>query len=334
MGRYVLRRLLQFVPTVFGTMFLLHYIVSLGIQFNGNPARAFFGDRTPTPEMLEAVKAQFNTDDPCLERKGDPCVGMFVERLAAMGRGDFGADFRGRAVTEILADAVPITLKLALIGFTVQLVIGLVAGVLAGLRGGGFWDYVVKISTVLVISVPVFVLGTLVQLGLGVKVGVWLKKQPWAPDALTDMFSVSYRAESPWASLVIPGIVLGALGLATTARLTRTSLMENLRADYVRTAVAKGLSNRRVIGVHTLRNSLIPVVTDLGLALGAFIGGAVVTEGIFNIPGVGGVIVRSARVNEAPVVIAVVSILVLVYLLSNLVVDVLYAVLDPRIRYE
>jgi len=334
MGRYILRRLLQFIPTVFGTMFLLHYIVSLGIQFNGNPARAFFGDRTPSPEMLAAIKRQFNTDDPCLERPGDPCFGMFVDRLGNFMQGNFGTDFRGREVIDILSTAVPITLRLALIGFIVQLVIGLIAGVLAGLRNGGFWDYVVKISTVLIISVPVFVLGTLVQLGLGVKLGVWLKNQPWAPDGLAAMFTVSYRSTSPWASLVVPGIVLGALGLATTARLTRTSLMENLRADYVRTAVAKGLSGRRVIGVHTLRNSLIPVVTDLGLAIGTFIGGAVVTEGIFNIPGVGGVIVRSARLNEAPVIIAVVSILVLVYLLSNLVVDLLYAVLDPRIRYD
>jgi peptide/nickel transport system permease protein/oligopeptide transport system permease protein len=326
--------LLQFIPTVLGTMFLLHYMVSLGIQLNGNPARAVFGDRRPSPELLAAVKRQFNTDDPCLERTGDPCLGMFVERLGNMAQGQFGTDFRGRAVTEILSDAAPITLKLALIGFIVQVIIGLLAGVLAGLRGGGFWDYVVKISTVLIISIPVFVLGALVQLGLGVKFGVWLKGQEWVPDTLVDVFTVSYRPTSPWASLVIPGVVLGALGLATTARLTRTSLMENMRADYVRTAVAKGLERKRVIGVHTLRNSLIPVVTDLGLTLGGFIGGAVVTEGIFNIPGVGGTIVRAATRNEAPVIIGVTSILVLSYLLANLLVDMLYAVLDPRIRYD
>lgn len=334
MGRYILRRLLQFIPTVIGTMFLLHYIVSLGIQINGNPARAFFGDRTPSPEMLAQVKRIFNTDDPCLEQTGNPCFGLFFNRMADLAVGDFGTDFRGRAVTDILSEAVPVTLRLALIGFAVQVIIGLIAGILAGLRNGNFIDYVVKISTVLVISVPVFVLGTVTQLLAGVKIGLWLKNTGWAPDVLVYMFSVSYRSDYPWASVVVPGVVLGALGLATTARLTRTSLMENMRADYVRTAVAKGLPRKRVIGVHLLRNSLIPVVTDLGLSIGGFIGGAVVTEGIFNIPGVGGVIFRSVSRNEAPVIIAVVSILVLVYLVSNLIVDLLYAVLDPRIRYD
>ncbi|MGH3741037.1 MAG: ABC transporter permease subunit, partial [Micromonosporaceae bacterium] len=112
------------------------------------------------------------------------------------------------------------------------------------------------------------------------------------------------------------------------------SLMENLRADYVRTAVAKGMPRRRVIGVHTLRNSLIPVVTDLGYSVGVLMGGAVVTETIFNIPGVGGEIIRAAQRNEAPILISMVTMLVLVYLVVNLIVDVLYAVLDPRIRYD
>lgn len=334
MGRYVLRRLLQFIPTVLGTMFLLHYIVSLGIQINGNPARAFFGERTPTPEMLAQVKRMFNTDDPCLEQTGNPCFGLFFDRIADMAMGDFGTDFRGRAVTEILSQAVPVTLRLALIGFMVQVLIGLFAGIMAGLRNGNFIDYVVKISTVLVISVPVFVLGKVVQLVAGVHLGLWMKQQSWVPEILLNTFVVSYRSSYPWASLIVPGIVLGALGLATTARLTRTSLMENIRADYVRTAIAKGLPRKRVIGVHLLRNSLIPVVTDLGLSIGGFMGGAVVTEGIFNVPGVGGAIFRAVGRNEAPVIIAVVSILVLVYLVCNLIVDLLYAVLDPRIRYD
>jgi oligopeptide transport system permease protein len=128
--------------------------------------------------------------------------------------------------------------------------------------------------------------------------------------------------------------VLAALSLATTARLTRTSIMENIRSDYVRTAKAKGLQRKRVIGVHTLRNSLIPVITFLGVDLGALMGGAVITETIFNIPGIGSLVARSARTGEASVVIGVVTLLVLVFLIANLVVDILYAVLDPRIRYD
>jgi len=135
-------------------------------------------------------------------------------------------------------------------------------------------------------------------------------------------------------SYILPAIVLASLSLAYIARLTRTSLVENLRADYVRTATAKGLSRRRVVGVHALRNSLIPVVTFLGLDLGVLLGGAIVTEGVFNIPGVGQQLFRSVNLGESTVVVGLVTILVLVYLLANLVVDLLYAVLDPRIRYD
>jgi len=132
----------------------------------------------------------------------------------------------------------------------------------------------------------------------------------------------------------VPGLVLGALSLATTARLTRTSIMENIRADYVRTAKAKGLAPKRVTGVHTLRNSLIPVVTYLGVDIGSLMGGAIVTETIFNVPGIGRLVTFSARTGDAPVVIGVVTLLALVFLVANLLVDLLYAVLDPRIRYD
>jgi peptide/nickel transport system permease protein/oligopeptide transport system permease protein len=333
MGRYVIRRLLQFIPTLIGSVFLLHYIVVLGIQFRGNPARAFFGDRTPSPEMLEAVKRLFNTDDPCLSRTGDPCVGLFVERVGNLAVGDFGTDYNGRAVTEIIGDALPVTVRLALMAIVIQILIGIFAGALAGLRGGGFWDYVVKISTVLLISVPIFVLGRFVQLGI-VQVVQWLRAEDLASRTLLSFITVTYKVSAPTASLIIPAFVLASVGLATTARLTRTSLMENLRGDYVRTAVAKGLPQRRVIGVHTLRNSLIPVVTDLGLSFGVLLGGAVVTETIFNIPGIGSEIVEAVQRNEGPVTVPLVTFLVVIYLVVNLLVDVLYAVLDPRIRLD
>ena len=148
------------------------------------------------------------------------------------------------------------------------------------------------------------------------------------------VFSPVYKSDYPVASLMFPAIVLASLSLATTARLTRTSLMENIRADYVRTAKAKGLTRRRVTGVHTLRNSLIPVVTYLGVDLGALLSGAVITETIFNVPGIGRLVTRGAQQGESYVVVGVVTMLVLVFLVVNLIVDVLYAVLDPRIRYE
>ena len=333
MGRYVIRRLLQFIPTLIGSLFLLHYLVVLGIQFRGNPARAFFGDRTPTPQLLEAVKRLFNTDDPCLEQKFNPCLNLFAERVAKLSVGDLGVSYSGREVTDIIGAALPVTVRLAIIAISFQIVIGIVAGILAGLRNGSFADYLVKISTVLVISIPTFVLGSVIQLGL-VPISRYIREQPWASPDLLGFVTVTFKVDYPWLSLIIPGFALAAMGLATTARLTRTSLMENLRADYVRTAVAKGLPRRRVIGVHTLRNSLIPVVTDLGLSLGVLLGGAVVTERIFNIPGIGNEIVQAVGRNEGPVTIPLVTFLVIVYLVVNLLVDLLYAVLDPRIRLD
>lgn len=334
MGRYVIRRLLQFIPTAFFTLFLLHYITSVGIQFTGNPARALFGERTPPAALLEQLTRQLGLNDPCLDRKFDPCLPLFWDRFTGYFVGDFGTDLRLRPVTDIIGQALPYTLRLALIAFVFEAAVGVAAGVLAGLRGGSFWDYFVKISTVFVISVPVFVLGVFVRTFAGVKANLWLKSQDWAPDFLTGIFTPAYQPDHPWGSLILPGLVLGALSLATTARLTRTSIMENLRSDYVRTAKAKGLTTKRVVGVHTLRNSLIPVVTSLGLDIGVLMGGAVVTETVFNVPGIGRQAAQAALGGEAPVVIGIVTILVLVYLFVNLLVDVLYAVLDPRIRYE
>ena len=210
-------------------------------------------------------------------------------------QGDFGQSFRGREVTEILKERFPVTIKLALTAFLIEVLIGISAGVLAGLRRGSFMDNLVLISTTIVVSIPVFVLGFTAQILLGVKLG-------WFPIA---------GLNEGWKSYLLPAMVLAALSLAYVARLTRTSLVENLRSDYIRTAVAKGLPRKRVVGRHALRNSLIPVVTYLGIDLGALMGGAIVTEGIFNIPGVGQQVFQSIRAQEGPVVVGITTALVL-----------------------
>lgn len=342
MGRYVIRRLLQFIPTVFGSLFLLHYLTTLGIQFSGDPVRALFGDRTPSPEQLEQMRRALGMDDPCLRREGDPCLGLFVDRLGDMATGDFGQDLRERPVMifgggwgdSIVGHALPFTLKLVVIAIIVDILIGVSAGILAGLRSGSVFDYMVKIGTVLTISVPTFIVYLSSQIFVSVKLGGVLKGQGWPEWITHGLLSPSYNNAYPWFSVVLPGIWIGSFYVATTSRLTRTSLLENLRADYVRTAKAKGLARSRVVGVHTLRNSLVPVVTNLGLDLGVMMSGAIVAETVFNIPGLGGTIGRSITRGEPMVIIGIATILVLVYLVANLVVDLLYAVLDPRIRYE
>jgi ABC-type dipeptide/oligopeptide/nickel transport system permease component len=334
MGRYVARRLIQFIPVILGTLFLLHIMSVLTIQLVGDPVRALFGENAPPPAVIEQMRAEYNLDDPCLQQPGNPCFGMFVERLGQYATGNFGINFRGREVTELFAERFPVTVRLTVIALMFEIFIGIAIGVMAALRKDKFMDNFVRVSTVLLISVPVFVFGTLAQLFIGLKLGLEVRNSSWAPDWLGQMINVGYSVDYPWLSLVLPGMVLAAISLAAVARLTRTSLIENLRADYVRTARAKGLPSSRVVGVHTLRNSLIPVVTYIGIDIGILLGGALVTEGIFNIPGVGQLVFVAIQMNDTPVILGVVTILVLVFLVANLLVDILYAALDPRIRYE
>jgi peptide/nickel transport system permease protein/oligopeptide transport system permease protein len=305
--RYALRRSLQAVPVFFGTTFLIFALV---FSIPGDPIRALSGDRPVSQSTVDALRAEYHLDDPLVVQYG--------AYLAGLARGEFGQDFNGRPVADIMAQRFPVTLRLTLVAFAFELVVGLAAGVLAALRRRSFLDSLVLVTTTLIISIPVFVLGFTLQLLFGVKLH-------WFPIA---------GVSAGWGSYLLPGFVLGATSLAYVARLTRTSLVENLRADYVRTAIAKGLSRRRVVGRHALRNSLIPVVTYLGIDLGALMGGAIVTEGIFNIPGIGQQLFRSIRDQEGPVVVGVVTALVLVFVLANLVVDLLYGLLDPRVRYE
>lgn len=307
MLRYTLRRLLQTIPVLLGTTFLVFVMV---FAIPGDPIRALAGDRPMAEGTYLELRDRYNLEDPLLVQYGKYMWGLL--------HGDFGQDFNGRAVAEIMSERFPVTVKLALVALAFEVVLGIAAGVLAALRRKSFMDSLVLVSTTAIVSIPTFVLGFSLQLLLGVQLG-------WFPIAGLADGARSY---------LLPGFVLGALSLAYVARLTRTSLVENLRSDYVRTATAKGASRRRVVGIHALRNSLIPVITFLGVDLGALMGGAIVTEGIFNLPGIGQQVFLSVRAQEGPVVVGIVTALVLVFILANLVVDLIYGLLDPRIRYE
>ena len=334
MGRYIARRLIQFIPVIIGTLFLLHLLSVLTIQIVGDPVRALFGENAPPPEVIAQLQARYGLDDPCLETTGNPCFGMFFDRMSQYLQFDFGLNYQGRAVTELVGERILVTLRLMTIALVVETVFGILLGVIAGLRKDRFVDNFVRMLTSVLVAVPTFVFGSLALLFVGLQFGLYLRNSDWAPEWLGQMFNIGYNPDYPWLSLVLPGICLGAFSLAAVARLTRTSLIENLRADYVRTARAKGLTTSRTIGIHTLRNSLIPVVTYIGIDVGAALGGALITEGIFNVPGIGQLVFIAVQANDTPVIIGVVTILTIVFLLANLVVDILYAALDPRIRYE
>ena len=334
MGRYVARRLIQFIPTIVGTLFLLHLLSIVTIQVVGDPVRALFGENAPPREVILQLQARYGLDDPCLQQTGNPCLGLFFDRMGQYAQGDFGVDFRQQPVLDQFLHRMPITARMAIIALVFETVVGIILGMLAGLRKDKFIDNFVRVTTVLLIAFPVFVFGSLALLFIGLKFGLFLRNSEWAPEWLGQMFQIGYNPDYPWLSLTLPGLVLGAFSLAAIARLTRTSLIENLRSDYVRTAKAKGLTTRRTIGIHTLRNSLIPVVTYIGIDVGLLLGGSIVTEGIFNVPGVGLLTFTAIERNDTPIIIGVVTILAMAYLIANLLVDILYAALDPRIRYE
>jgi oligopeptide transport system permease protein len=307
MGRFVVRRLLLTIPVLLGASFLIFAMV---YALPGDPIRALAGDRPLPPAVTAQLRADHNLND--------PLVVQYVKYLGDLAQGDLGSDFHQRPVLDIISDRLPVTIKLTIVAVLFETIIGLIAGVLAGIRRNGFFDNLVLVSTTLIISIPILVLGFLSQYVFGLKLG-------WFPIA---------GISEGWYSYVLPGLVLASASLAYVARLTRTSIAENMKADYVRTARAKGLPQRTVITRHILRNSLIPVVTFIGADIGALLGGAIVTEAVFNIPGIGQAVFNAVKGQEGAVVVGIVTLLVFFFVFFNLIVDVLYAVLDPRIRYD
>ncbi|MFF8699825.1 ABC transporter permease [Streptomyces albidoflavus] len=308
MGRYVARRLLQMIPVFIGSTLLIFLMM---FALPGDPVRALAGEQAVDQAQIAALKAELGLDRPILVQ--------YVSYIGNVFQGDFGTQIASqRPISEVILDAYPVTIQLALFAFTFIVVAGILLGVIAGLKPNSVRDRGLLGLTLLLIAVPSFVTGYTAQFVFSFKMG---------------LVPPNVGLEPSWNEMLMPAMVLASLSLAYVARLTRTSIAENLRADYMRTATAKGLPRRRIVGIHLMRNSLIPVVTFLGTDIGSLMGGAIVTEGIFNIKGVGGLIYEALGRREGATVVGVVTIIVIVYLLASLIVDLLYAVLDPRIRY-
>ncbi|GAA3823247.1 ABC transporter permease [Streptomyces phyllanthi] len=308
MGRYVARRLLQMIPVFIGSTLLIFLMM---YALPGDPVRALMGDQAFDPAVVANIRKDLGLDQPILQQYANYLGGLF--------QGDFGTEIGSqRPVADIIADAFPVTIRLTLFAFAFTVFVGVGLGIVAGLRPDTLQDRGLLTLTLVLISMPSFVLGFLMQYLFAFQ---WQLTTPTVRDSMN------------FGELMLPAIVLGSLSLAYVARLTRTSMAENLRADYMRTAVAKGLPKRRIVGVHLMRNSLIPVVTFLGTDIGNLMTGAIVTEGIFNVKGVGNAIYEALIRREGATVVGIASLIVLVYLATSLLVDLLYAVLDPRIRY-
>jgi oligopeptide transport system permease protein len=307
MTGYIFRRFLQAVPVFFGTTLLIYYMTFV---MPGDPIIGMFGERTPNPALVEALRAQYHLDQPFI-------VQYFIY-IGGIFRGDFGMSFSGEPISQVLARTFPVTARLAIIAVIFQAFFGILVGLVAGLRKGKLFDANSLAVGLILISLPIFVIAFVAQYVFG----IWLG---WA--------RTTVGVGAPIQDLILPGLVLASASFAQIMRLTRESVIETSGMDFVRTAYSKGLSRRRIIPVHILRNSLIPVVTYLAVDFGVLLVGATITEGIFNVPGVGNTLFQAILRGENPTVVSFVTIMVLLYLAVNLIVDLFYGLLDPRIRY-
>ena len=308
MAGYIVKRLLQVIPVFLGTTFLIFAVV---YALPGDPIAALGGGKQHlSPSVYNELRQRYNLDDPLLVQYGKYMLNLF--------QGNFGTDFQGHEVSAIIARNWPTSILLGTTAWAMQVVVGIPLGIWAALNRGRFADHLVGVVTTLAFAVPVFVVAYVSQILFGVQL-------KWFPVA---------GVSAGWpVAFIVPAAALAIMGLAATARLTRSSLIENLGSDYVRTAIAKGIPRRQVIMNHAMRNSLIPVVTYLGIEFGALMGGAIIIEGIFNLPGLGNQIFLAIGQQNGPTVVGISTLLVIVFLIVNLIVDVLYAYLDPRIRH-
>lgn len=309
MGRYLTRRLVQTAVVFAGVTFVIYGAVFL---IPGNPVAALGGGQPLPAATVHDLEVKYHLNQPFLAQYG--------HYLAGLLHGDLGTSIiTGQSVSSLIGQAWPVTFTLALTAWAIEIVFGLGSGIAGALRRGGVFDRFLMSGTILAVCAPVFVVAFIVQALFGVRLH-------WLPVAGT---------AGGWpASYLLPAAALALAGAATVGRLARAALLESLSQEYVRMAVAKGLPPRWVVGKHALRNSVIPVITFLGIDLGFLLGGAVVIEGVFNLPGVGLLIFNAIQQKDGTVVVGVATLLILVFLLGSLAVDVLYAVLDPRIRYR
>ena len=305
--RYLIRRLLLVVPVLLGTILLVFGLVFLT---PGDPIARLAGNKPLAPSTYAEITNRYHLNQ--------PFVVQYLYYLDGLAHGDLGATFTGRDVTDILKERLPVTLKLTAGSFFVEVVLGLLLAVVAAVKRRTFLDTSILVFTLIMITVPVIVLGFMLQWLFGVKLH-------WLPVAGIRDGALSY---------VLPSLTLG-LGLAASlGRLARSNVLDNMGGEHIRAAIARGLPRRRVVGRHVLKNSLVPIVTILGLDLAYLMGGAVITETIFNLPGLGYSLVQGIKTQNGPLVVGLVTLSAIIFVFTNLFVDLLCARIDPRISYE
>lgn len=305
MGQYIIRRLLIMIPVLLGVSLIIFTMVRV---IPGDPAIILAGPHA-TKEQVDNIRAQLGVDR-------HPVI-QYVSFLGNLLQGDLGSSTRtGLPVTREIMARLPNTIVLAFTAIILASFLGVLTGIIAGVKQNSFFDHLSMMIALFGLSMPVFWLGLMLMLLFSIQLG-------WLP---------AVGSETP-KHLILPAITLAANSTAIIARMTRSSMLEVIRLDYVRTARAKGLTEKLVIWRHALKNALIPVVTIIGLQTGTLLGGAVLTEIVFAWPGIGRLLVEALLSRDYPVVQGVVLLVATMFIFINLIVDILYSYLDPRIRY-
>ena len=342
MGSYLIRRIFRTLLVMLGISLVVFVFVR---SIPGDPAVAMLGERA-TPEAAAALREQLGLNKPWFFNPANPLDAQYPKYMSALLQGDLGNGIKSNIpVRDDLSARFPATAELSVAALLFALVVGMPAGILAALRRNSIWDNLATTVSLIGVSMPVFWLGLLLSYFFAVKLG-------WLPPSARLSSSVNIepitgfyvldgllrgQPAAAWDAarhLVLPAIALGTIPLAIIARITRSSMLDVLGQDYVRTARAKGLSGRSVVLKHTLRNALLPVVTVIGLQAGALLGGAVLTETIFSWPGIGSWVYDAISQRDYPIIQGGVIFAALVVSLANLLVDLSYAALDPRIQYS
>lgn len=307
MWLYIVRRLTQSFLVVIGVtlvLFALFYVIP------GDPVRVLTGNRHLSATALANARHNLHLDQPLYRQ--------YFYYLKNLTHGNFGESFRyHRPVAEILREYYPNSIRLSLVAVALEAVIGITAGILVAVRKSSFTDNLFLLTTGLMISLPVFWLGMILQIFFGVKLH-------WLP--------VSGLSDGGWRYYVLPAVTLAAVYAGFIAQTTRAGMSKALNENYIRTARAAGLSEAKVVGKYALKNAMAPVVTLIGLDLGALMGGAVATEVIFNWPGIGNQLFLAIQARDRPLVMGAVLTLVLIFIVVNLLVDLSYLYFDPRLR--
>ena len=321
MLRYLLQRLLVLIPTFLGITLLTFSLIRL---IPGDPVEVMVGERSLDPEMHAAALKRLGLDQPLYVQYG--------RYLADLAQGNLGQSLKTQAsVWSEFKSLFPATLELALVALLIALVFGLIAGVLAAVQRGKWLDHTVMTAALTGYSMPIFWWGLLLILVFSVGLG-WLPAFGRGELVQLGGWSTGLLSRSGWASLLMPAVTLALFQLTLFMRLTRTQMMEVMRSEYIKFARARGLRERSVHFKHALRNTLIPIITVAGLQIGAMIAFSIITETVFQWPGLGLLIIQAITFSDVPVIAAYLLLIALLFVLINTVVDLLYFAVDPRLR--